>query len=459
MSCRRRAPDVNIRNINSESGKDGKRMRDKILEHPGLKIASLILAFLLWLVIINFSDPVIKRTYTNIPVTVSNVSYIESLGMSYQVVDGFDTVSVTVKGNRSVIDSLSPSSIKANADLTQIVSLSSDPVMVPVTVSIAGVPQDSISVNPSNIEITLEDMESKSFVINATAGDTTPANGYEVASLTASPDTVTIRGGKSLVDKIDKVMANVDVSNMSADGTLNASLSVYDKNGDVLDNTQMSYLTFSVDESEVAVSVTLNQVLSDVKVRAETYGSPADGYQVGSVSVTPSTLSVVGDAASLAAFKADGGEIDINSASRAVDVSGASSDVEIKVDISDYLPDGISLESDLTDTVVVSVKILPDDSQSYELSTKNITVSNLGAGLNAVFADQTLDIRVKGSKSSLESLTAAQITAAVDLSGKSAGTYKVPVSVTLPDGYSLVEDVTAEITISKTTTAGQTGGS
>ena len=434
-------------------------MRDKLLEHPGLKIASLILAFLLWLVIINFSDPVIKRTYTNIPVTVTNVSYIESLGMSYQVADGFDTVSVTVKGNRSVIDSLSPSSIKATADLTQIVSLSSDPVMVPVTVSIAGVPQDSISVNPSNIEITLEDMESKSFVISATAGETTPANGYEVASLTASPDTVTIRGGKSLVNKIDKVMANVDVSNMSADGTVNASLSVYDKNGDELDSTQMSYLTFSVDESEIAVSVTLNQVLSDVEVRAETYGTPAAGYQVGKVSVTPSTLSVVGDAASLAAFKADGGVIDISSASRAVDVSGASSDVEIKVDISDYLPDGISLESDLTDTVVVSVKILPEDSQSYELTTKKITVNNLAAGLNAVFADQSLDIRVKGSQSALSSLTADQITASVDLSGKTAGTYTVPVSVTLPDGYSLVEDVTAEITISKTTTAGQTGGS
>ena len=151
--------------------------------------------------------------------------------------------------------------------------------------------------------------------------------------------------------------------------------------------------------------------------------------------------------------------IDISRASRAVDVSGASSDVEIKVDISDYLPDGISLESDLTDTVVVSVKILPEDSQSYELTTKKITVNNLAAGLNAVFADQSLDIRVKGSQSALSSLTADQITASVDLSGKTAGTYTVPVSVTLPDGYSLVEDVTAEITISKTTTAGQTGGS
>lgn len=426
-------------------------MKKRLLEHPGLKIASLILAFFIWLLIMNVSDPVVKRTFTGITVSVTNGSYIESMGMSYSIADGFDTINVTVRGNRSKVDRLSSALITAEADLTQVMNFESSPVMVPVNVSVPGISQDNITPNPGNIEIVLEDMVSSDFVINATAGDTSPSKDFEVGALTVSPEKLTIRGGESLVSKIDKVVANVDVSGMRADGDVRPTISVYDKNGDALDDLQMSYLTLSVNPSDITVHVTLYKVLSGVDITAEAYGTPADGYQVGEITETPSEIQVVGDEASLAAFESSGGTINITRESHAIDVSGASSDVEIKVNISDYLPDGISLASGLSDTVVVNVKILPYDSRSYEIATKNITVNNLGEDLNAVFSASTLDIRVRGTDASLDALTADQISASVDLKGREEGTVTVPVTVTLPEGYSLAEDVAAEITITRTT--------
>ena len=59
------------------------------------------LAFALWFMIMNFSDPMTSATIRNVPVTVRNASYLESMGFSYSISDGYDTVSVTVKGSRS----------------------------------------------------------------------------------------------------------------------------------------------------------------------------------------------------------------------------------------------------------------------------------------------------------------------------------------------------------------------
>ena len=409
-----------------------------------------MIAFFVWLIVMNVSDPVRTKTFASIPVSVSNASYVESKGLSYKIADGFQNISVTVKSNTSIIERLSTSSIVANADLTQIIDFNSDPVMVPVTVQIPGVSTDSITANPRNIEISLEDMVSQDFVINTTAGDTSPANGYEIGSISATPEKLTLRGPKSLIERIDKVVAQVDVTGLKTDATLGTTIRVFDKNGDVLSDSRMNYLTPNIGFDDIRVRVTLDEVLSDVPIVAQSYGTPAEGYTVGDISVTPSTIQLVGSEDALDAFRADGGKIVIDSDSKAVDISGASSDQDINVKITDYLPADLRLAADLTDKVVVNVKILEQNTKSFEIETKNIRQDNLPDSLNAVFKESQLDVRVKGSDEKLARLSTDDISASVDLSGVKAGDVTLPVSISLPDGYELASQVTADLTISAT---------
>ena len=426
-------------------------MRERLLDHPVLKLISVVIAFLVWLAIMNVSNPVITRTITNIPVNVTNASYIESMNLSYAIMSGFETVSVTVETNRSVVERLNVSNITANCDLTQIVNMESDPVMVPVTVSVPGVSAAGVTVTPQNIQIRLEEMESRDFVINAVAGSGAPARGFEVRSLTSNPEKLTIRGPKSMIERIDKVQAEVDVSNLRENTTVTGALHVYDRNGDELTESQMKSLTFSVNESAVFVDVTLYRILPDVDISAETYGEPAAGYQIGEVTVTPQTISVAGTDEALDDFREVGQRLFITEESHAVDVSGASSDVEIRVNLPDYLPAGLRIAEGFSDTVVVTVKILEYNTKSLEIETKAIDKQNLPTDMNAVFSSQVLDIRVKGTDSALSALTSDDVIASVDLSGAETGTVMVPVSITLPDGFELAEQVSAEITISETT--------
>lgn len=426
-------------------------MKNRLFEHPVLKIVSLVIAFIVWLVIMNVSNPVITRTISNIPVNVSNASYIESMNLSYALADGFDTVSVQISANRSVTERLMQGSITANVDLTQIIDMESSPVMVPVTVSVPGVNPSAVTVIPRNIQIRLEEMESRDFVINPVTGSTTPARGYEVGSMVSSPEKMTIRGPKSLIERIDKVQAEVDVSYLREDSYLGATIHVYDKNGDELNDARMKYLTFSINENAIRVQVNLYQVMTDVAIEAETYGEPMPGYQIGEVTLTPQTISIAGTDAALEEFRKNGSKILVTEESRAVDISGASEDVEIRVNLPDYLPGGIRLAEGFSETVVVTVKILAYNTGSVELETKNIEKKHLKNGYSAVFDSASLDIRFKGTDEGIKTLTADQISASVDLSGIEPGSTSVPVDVTLPEGFELAEEVRADITITETT--------
>lgn len=400
----------------------------------------------------NISDPVTVRTISGIPIHFTNISYIESKGQSFEPMDGYDKVSIRVSGNRSVLERLNNTNVTATADLTQVVDFDSTPVMVPVSVTVPGVQTENITIIPSNVQIELEEMKSKDFVLNPTEEDTVPASGYEVGTMTANPEKITIRGSASLINKIDKVNAVVDVSGLNQDSDLSPTIKIYDKNGDELSDSQTAFLTFSVDESKIKVHTVLYSVDSDVKVTAKTYGNPARGYEAGDITLTPSTISVVGDAATLETFRKNGNTIAITEDSRAINVKGASSDVSASVDIEPFLPDGIRLASGMSSTVVANVKILPYGSRAVSLDVNTISKNNLGTGLNAVMTDPELDIRVQGTNEALSSLKTDEIHASVDLSGKKEGTYSVPVTITLPDGLSLVQQVQTNVTISKTTT-------
>jgi YbbR domain-containing protein len=321
--------------------------------------------------------------------------------------------------------------------------------MVPLTVYCPSISSENLTASPRNINIDIEEMVSKEFVINATASGTTPANGFEVGEMTVEPETVTIRGPGTLIDKIERVNAIVDVTGIRTDKDMEPVIRITDKNGEQITDTQMSYLSMNVTEEEMTVHVTVYAVRSGVSLKVETSGEPASGYTVGNIAVTPSTLSVVGSRAVLDMLEQNGNTITITADSGLVDVTDKVSDVSVKIDIRQILPEGLSLASQISTTAVVSVQILPANSRSVTVETRNIDISGLTDGRSCVFESSSLEIKIQGSPEILDGLSASDLRASVDLSGLMIGRQKVPVSVDLPDGCSLVEDVFVGVIISQ----------
>ena len=421
-------------------------MNKKIANNVSLKILSVAIAILIWLLVVNADNPIVTKSFVIGDVQLLNEAYLDADGKMCMQDDKQESIRVTIKTNRKTLDRITASDIKAVADLQQAVSLNTDPVMVPITVSCDKVLPDNIEVTPQNLSIHIEDKDTQEFVVNVTTNNTKPDKGYEVGTLTSNPEKLKITGPTSLINKIDKVNASVDVDGASEDVTEETDVKIIDKNGEEFTDTDMAYLNIS----KVSVTARLWKVRPEVRIKAEYEGTPADGYEVESISTTPNVISVAGSDEALSALEEQNNTITIPSS--VTDVSGKDSDYEVKINISDYLSQGLKLTSDSSEDVFVRVNILPQGSSVCEVPTKNIKVENAPESMQVAFDTAKIEIRIKKTEEDLSDLKESDIKASIDLKDKTEGSFEVPVKIEIPEGYELVDEVTTGVEISPIST-------
>ena len=426
----------------------------KITDNIPLKIMSVAVAVVLWLIVVNIDNPIGTNYYTINDVELINKEYVESsdtIGKMCMPEQNQDSVKIAITASKKIRDKIKVTDISAVADLQQAVSLDTDPVMVPITVtcSVPGVSSNDIKVTPQNLSVNLDEKETQEFVVNVSRGDTKPGKEYEVGSLTANPEKVRITGPKTLVNKIDKVNATIELDGNTQDFTQDVNLTIIDKNQEALSDSEMNSLRIE-NNAKVVVTARLWKIRQGVGISASYVGTPADGYEVGSVKTVPDTISVAGSTEGLESLAENNNVITIPADS--IDISGESQDVEKKISLNNLLPDNVKLTSDSSEDVWVTVNILPVGSKEFDIPTKNIEVKNKPDDLQVTFETAQIELRIKSDTKNMDDLDAQKdIKLSIDLDGKKEGNYEVPVKVVLPDGYETVEDVTTEVVISSGT--------
>ena len=426
----------------------------KITDNLPLKIMSVAVAVVLWLIVVNIDNPTGTNYYTINDVELINKEYVESsdtIGKMCMPEQNQDSIKIAITASKKIRDKIKVTDISAVADLQQAVSLDTNPVMVPITVtcSVPGVSSNDIKVTPQNLSVNLDEKETQEFVVNVSRGDTKPGKDYEVGSLTANPEKVRITGPKTLVNKIDKVNATIELDGNTQDFTQDVNLTIIDKNQEALSDSEMNSLRIE-NNAKVVVTARLWKIRQGVGISASYVGTPADGYEVGSVKTVPDTISVAGSTEGLESLAENNNVITIPADS--IDISGESKDVEKKISLNNLLPDNVKLTSDSSEDVWVTVNILPVGSKEFDIPTKNIEVKNKPDDLQVTFETAQIELRIKSDTKNMDDLDAKKdIKLSIDLDGKKEGNYEVPVKVVLPDGYETVEDVTTEVVISSGT--------
>lgn len=422
-------------------------MKKNLMNKFTLKILSLGIAFLIWLLVMNIEDPVKEVDFYNVPVTLANTSYIESMNKVPMLMQGKETVNVSITGKSTVVGKLKAEDIMATADLTQIIDMDSEPIMVPVSVKCGRVQDQSVKSKTNNIPVVLEEKESLDSIVAVNIGDTKPDKDYEVGRLFADPEKITITGPASVVRIIDKVVAQVDVNGMKKDTQLDANLVIYDKNQVKLSDKQMSYLKFNVPISQALVNVDLWKIKKGVKIEVLHIGTPKAGYQVSEITTVPETISVAGTDEALKMLEKNGNKIVIPEDQ--VSVSGRSRDFEVKVDIRKFLPENIKLATDVNESILANVKILPFGSREYTVPVTEISVVNRPENMDVIFEREKISVRIKGRETDLDRLDPKDIKGQLDLKEYKEGEYEIPVEVNLPNGCQLVEEISVKVKLVK----------
>ena len=389
-------------------------MKKNMINKFTLKVLSLIIAILIWLLVRNVDDPIVVRTFYEIPVSIENASYLaENLEIPL-LVDGKDTVKVRVKGARSVVSKLKKEDIKAVADMTQIISKDTTPIMVPVEVTGTGISDSDITVRPRNIQVDIEKQKSVEKTIAVSTGDTQPDKDYEIGNLKANPEKVTISGPETIINKIDKVVALIDVTGRKESNIeIKSQLKIYDKNLDELSPKQLEYLNIKeISDNTIRIQAQFWKVKQNVKIKAEYSGEPKRGYEVDSINLVPDTISVAGTDEALKKLEQEGNTLEIPG--KYIDVTDKAGDFEQNIDLSELLPEDLKLVRDLNSSVIATVKILPYNSRDYEVSVTQIEADNKAEDLDLVFQDEQITIRAKAKEQDYESLSAANIQVEID---------------------------------------------
>lgn len=413
--------------------------RYNLTTNLGLKVIAFIFAALLWLIVVNLDNPVVSKTFREIPVTIVNDDIITSAGDVYQVV-GEQSVSVVVYATRDISQELEAEDIVATADVTEMDTATG---LIPIEISIPDYSGDyeSAEAVPRNLTIQREKSGKKVLSLSVKA-ENDPADGYILGNMTVEPEQVTLTGAESVLAQIARAEARVNVEGMTADQKAKAELRLYDADGNVLNPPQIEN---DLGEEGITVSVEVLK-LKSVPIVLDVTGTPAEGYKYTGGTSAPENLQVCGKSADLEGFD----EIEISGS--VLDVSGASDTIEKNIDISEYLPEGVRLAEQDLGTVKVTLKVEQEGTRSIDFLVSSLRINNLSEKLQVNYeTGAEIVIRVSGDEARLNTL---DITNAVyvDLGGYTTpGTYDIPVKVDLPDGVTLEEQVSVSLTLEEKT--------
>lgn len=175
-------------------------MKNKLTKNLGLKILSVVAAFLFWLVIINVTDPTTVKTFYGIPVQVLNENVITSANQVYEIESG-DSVNITVKGKRSFIQSLSNNDFEATADLSELSKVNA----VTVDVKLKKVTDSAYDLDAGSavMKVKLEKRVTQKFKVEVESQGELSDN-YELGEMTAKPNILEVSCGQSKFKKIDR---------------------------------------------------------------------------------------------------------------------------------------------------------------------------------------------------------------------------------------------------------------
>lgn len=425
-----------------EIKEQSKKIRKRLANNLGLKLASLVLAFILWFLVVQINDPTDNKTFRNIKVQLVNTELLEQENKVYEVLDNTDVVRVTVTAPGSILSQMSESDIVAQADVSKITDINT----ITIDFDTPNVEVTDISGSPDILRLNVEDRSSR--WVDLTSNITGEvADGYMLGSISLTPSRFNVSGPKSVIEQISSASVDLDVSGASNKLSANVPIQLYDAEGNLLEQTSLSK---SVTNVSVSVEVL---AVKEVPVSIGYRGEPAEGYLVtGVVESSPATVRIAGTSSAVSAVS------QIIIPEERLDITGKSTDVTEIVNLREYLPDNVRLaDSSFNGRATVTIYIEQQRDKTLNIPIRNISIQNLPEGYQATLAEDAnfYELRVSGLSEQVEPLSSATLRGTIDVTAWMAeqemeelteGVYQIPVSFGLAEGI-IATEVSAEVTI------------
>ncbi len=379
-------------------------------------ILALIMAIALWAYVLGTVDPVRTVTLKDIPIRLLDQSELSDENLVITSMD-HETINVTFTAKRSIATKIKSDDFTAVADL-QGIKLGDNMIKISVTRP-SNITLESISSEYLNVTteqyITMEkDIEAT--IINPTEEETEPT------IIKMSADKVEVSGASSAVNRVKKVVAELDAARMEPEPkSITAELKALDANGEVVEGVTLAF-------SNVTITAVL-QSTREVPLEV-----PVTGQDSGSVNRTikvPLTVVIKGDDESINAVE--------KITCETVDLSDYYESAEIH--LIPILPDGVELSEESVNPLA-QVTVYNAGTVTLDFNENDINVTGIGTGRSAKISSVNIKITVKGRSTVINALTKDNFILTADVTGLEDGTNSVKLKAVCD--YEGVDTVTTE---------------
>lgn len=340
------------------------------------------------------------------------------------------SVTVVVSASRQTWKGLTADSFSATIDVAKQAAGSYD-LPVSVTSKVAGV--EIRRVSPKRVAVIVESVIKKTVPVVVKF---TGRAGNELVADTPviNPDKVEITGAKSVIADLTQVLAPIKLDDETATISRTVALVALDSSG-----KEIPQVTISPPEVLVTVPLVKSGKIKAVGVQATITGTPAAGYWVKSVALTPSVVSVTGNVDVLEALTAI--------PTQSISVAGLSADKTVQVEL--QLPSGITLSDS---TKKITAKITVEKTSTTKSITPELVYKDVDSSLQVSSTSPTsITAQVSGPTSQLAAMSDSSVKINLEMSAyKSAGTYSITIKnsdFTFPDGIGLVSFLPSVISV------------
>ncbi len=410
-------------------------LKNLIYNKKFLIAASVLLSVIIWFAATIVRNPERNQTFTDIPVNVSvDNTAVSSMGLGIVSDISSARFTVTVKGPNHIVSSLKKSDF--------VLSASVDGVNAPGTYSLkvsgAAISDKTgyefASIEPSSIDVTFDYIDNKIYTVTPKITGVSAAEGLvaETPIISNKDQTeITVKGPRSILSKIESVGSITEIRDgivLSASETYDSDIVLFDKNGDVLYRYDSSGDIFDghgekVSGNSLSLSFTTVKVTQPISRKAVL--DVAVNFQNMPSGITKEALEVNLDHKTVTVI----GTPDIVDKMTEVtlenidfkDISVSSCEFSLKAS----LPDGVRIFDNI-ETFTVKLNLKGFAEKVFNVS--NVEYKGLSDTLNAK-ASTVRNVKICAPVGIIKDIKASDLSAVVDLSGKTAGDHTVDVAV------------------------------
>lgn len=429
-------------------------MKKSLTRNLGLKLASLLLAFVLWFLVAQIYDPKDTVTFNNIQVRLINTELLDEEGKVYEVLDNSNLVRVTVTGPQSIVKSeLRRSDIVAEADMSKLTDINT----IAITYYCENISNDSVEIkgNHDSVRLNVEDKTSKWIKLESnTIGDV--ASGYMIGNVTLDQTNIEVTGPKSAISQVDHAGVDINVTDSTTSLSANVDIKLYDADDNEL---VLESVKKNVDSAYMTVEVLATK---EVPVEIEYMGVPEDGYMAtGEVESSVPTVRIAGTVSTLVGISA------ITVPEDRMNITGQSDNLVDIINLKEYLPANVRLADKSFDgKITATVYIEPIVSKDLTVAAENISVTGVPDGMEAEITStaEEYNITVSGLSRDVSILHDSSVTGILNLTQwmedngveeLTPGNYTIPITFNLAEDITVTPDINIHIRLKNADTNNQ----